>query len=75
VDCIRLLLGAGALAVGITLASAQSYPTKPIRFIAPFPPAGSSDLIIRILSQLAEFVHLELAQYGRIVKELGIAAQ
>ena len=32
-------------------ALAQSYPKKPIRFIAPFPAGGSSDLIARILSQ------------------------
>ena len=58
-DWIRFLFGAGALAAGITIASAQAastgsgqgYPSKPIRFIAPFPPAGSSDLIARILSQ------------------------
>jgi tripartite-type tricarboxylate transporter receptor subunit TctC len=64
---IWFLLGAGALAAGVTLAGAQAastgpstelrtgsgqgYPSKPIRFIAPFPPAGSSDLIARILSQ------------------------
>ena len=34
-----------------TCAGAQQFPTKPIRFIAPFPAAGSSDLIARILSQ------------------------
>ena len=58
-DWIRFFFGAGALAAGITIASAQAasagsgqgYPSKPIRFIAPFPPAGSSDLIARILSQ------------------------
>jgi tripartite-type tricarboxylate transporter receptor subunit TctC len=32
-------------------ALAQNYPSKPIRFIAPFPAGGSSDLIARILSQ------------------------
>lgn len=32
-------------------AAAQDYPVKPIRFIAPFPAGGSSDLIARILSQ------------------------
>jgi tripartite-type tricarboxylate transporter receptor subunit TctC len=42
---------AAALAAATALAAAQNFPTKPIRFIAPFPPAGSSDLLARILSQ------------------------
>jgi tripartite-type tricarboxylate transporter receptor subunit TctC len=32
-------------------ASAQTYPVKPVRLIAPFPPGGSSDLIARIVAQ------------------------
>jgi len=32
-------------------AAAQSYPAKPIRFIAPFPPGGSADTIGRLLAQ------------------------
>lgn len=32
-------------------ANAQNFPNKPMRFIAPFPAGGSSDLIARILSQ------------------------
>ena len=31
--------------------SAQQYPTKPVRFIAPFPPAGTSDILCRIIGQ------------------------
>lgn len=29
----------------------QAYPTKPVRFIAPFPPAGTSDILCRIIGQ------------------------
>jgi tripartite-type tricarboxylate transporter receptor subunit TctC len=34
-----------------SVAHAQNYPTKPIRFIAPFPPGGSTDLLARLISQ------------------------
>ncbi len=38
-----------------TLASAQPWPSRPIRYIVPFPPGGSSDLISRAIApRLAE---------------------
>src|SRR5258706_15754253 len=34
---------------------AQTYPSKPVRLIAPFPPGGSTDVLCRLLGQkLAE---------------------
>jgi tripartite-type tricarboxylate transporter receptor subunit TctC len=40
-------------------ALAQTYPTKPIRFIVPFPPGGSSDLISRAI---APFISSRMGQ-------------
>ncbi len=34
-----------------TCAQAQSYPTRPIRFIMPFPPGGGNDVMARIIGQ------------------------
>ena len=37
------------LSLGFSV-SAQPYPSKPIRFIVPFPPGGTADLIVRLVS-------------------------
>jgi tripartite-type tricarboxylate transporter receptor subunit TctC len=46
---LRLVLGAALLAA--SAAALAQYPSKPIRFIAPFPPGGSSDVLCRVLGQ------------------------
>jgi len=46
-----LLLAAAVLGLGAAAAAAQSYPTKPIRFVMPYPPGGSADGLIRPLAQ------------------------
>ena len=45
-------LAALLLAVAGTVAHAQTaYPNRPVRFIAPFPPGGSTDVLCRLLAQ------------------------
>ena len=39
------------LALFSTVASAQSYPVKPVRLIIPFPPGGSNDVVGRSIGQ------------------------
>jgi tripartite-type tricarboxylate transporter receptor subunit TctC len=44
-----------ALSLAAGLAAAQSYPSKPVRLIIPFPPGGSNDVVGRAIGQqLAE---------------------
>ena len=54
----RATLAFFSAALSITsaaLTEAQSYPTKPIRLIVPFPPGGELDIVARMLAQkLAE---------------------
>src|SRR5438477_11520963 len=48
-------LAAGLLLAFTTLATAQEYPTKPVRLIIPFPPGGSNDVVGRLFAtHLAE---------------------
>ena len=47
---LQLAMGAAAAALP-RMATAQSYPSRPIRFIVQFPPGGVSDVIGRQMGQ------------------------
>ena len=52
---IAALIVAMCAMLASSAAQAQNYPSKPIRFIVPFPPGGGNDIVGRIVAQkLAE---------------------
>ena len=48
--CLQSLV-AGALTLASCLATAQGWPSKPVRVVVPFPPGGASDMLARTVAQ------------------------
>ena len=47
---LRMVIAAW-LALAISAACAQSYPNRPVRWVVPFPPGGSADIMGRMIGQ------------------------
>jgi tripartite-type tricarboxylate transporter receptor subunit TctC len=47
---LRLRFIAAAIGLGAACASAQDFPTKPVRFVSPFAPGGGTDTVGRALA-------------------------
>jgi tripartite-type tricarboxylate transporter receptor subunit TctC len=48
---LHLAAGAAALPVASGIVLAQTYPTRPVRLIVPFGPAGATDITARLIGQ------------------------
>src|SRR5688572_16005831 len=50
VNILFAMMHVCALALSFTTATAQTYPTKNVRLIIPFPPGGSNDIVGRFIA-------------------------
>jgi tripartite-type tricarboxylate transporter receptor subunit TctC len=48
---IRSLLLAAVGGLFAVMVQAQSYPSKPVRVVVPYPPGGPTDIVARVLFQ------------------------
>jgi tripartite-type tricarboxylate transporter receptor subunit TctC len=76
----RLLAGAAALAAAPALRAQPSWPSKPVRFLVPFAPGGTSEIVARSVAaeltrQLGQSVFVENKPGGAGVVAMAEAAK
>jgi tripartite-type tricarboxylate transporter receptor subunit TctC len=63
---LHLAASATVLPVASRIARAQTYPTRPVRWIVGFPPGGPNDITARIMAEfLSEALHQQFAVENR----------
>jgi tripartite-type tricarboxylate transporter receptor subunit TctC len=66
----RIAVAAATLCALIAGAAAQTWPSKPIRYVVPFPPAGATDITARIM---ADKISRPLGQPVVVENRAGVA--
>ena len=54
--CVLMAVWAGLSVSGMT--NAADYPSRPLRLIVPFPPAGGTDIVGRVMAQQIGRAHV-----------------
>ena len=47
----RLAAGAAALPIAARMASAQAWPSRPVRWLVGYAPGGGNDIVARLMGQ------------------------
>src|SRR3979409_2110979 len=66
----RIVFALLVASLAAAAAQAQTWPAKPVRYVVPFPPAGATDILARIM---AEKLSGQLGQWMGVEKPPGAA--